>query len=247
MRCLTRKVFIGMIVVTFCSMLLLAIFVYKKIIILNNPSNERYPITGIDISHYQGDITWSELVKQNIDFAFIKATEGSNTVDAYFEQNWSNAQETSIVIGAYHFFSFDSSIETQAGNFISTVGALNGKLPPVIDFEFYSNYENNPPDINATRTALQMFLDTLEKYYDAKPIIYTTVKTYILYIKNEFNDYPLWIRNVYYSPNIDIKNKWKFWQYTDRAVLEGYHGDEKYIDMNIFNGSEEDFREMLLK
>lgn len=247
MRFLTRKVFIGIIIFVFCLMLLFAILVYKKIIILNNPSNERYPITGIDISHYQGEIIWSDLQKQNIDFAFIKATEGSSTVDEYFEQNWSNAQETSIVIGAYHFFSFDSSVETQAENFISTVGSLKGKLPPVIDFEFYSNYENNPPDIKTTRMALQKFLDTLENYYGAKPIIYATLKTYNLYIKNEFNDYPLWIRNVYFSPNIGMKNKWEFWQYTDRAILEGYHGDEKYIDMNVFNGTEEDFREMLLK
>lgn len=247
MRYLTRKIFIGIVIVVFCSMLLFAILVYKKIIFLNNPSDERYPITGIDISHYQGDIIWSDIEKQNIDFAFIKATEGSNFVDEYFKQNWINAQETSIAIGAYHFFSFDSSVETQAENFISTVGSLKGKLPPVIDFEFYSNYENNPPDVKTTRKALQMFLNTLENYYGVKPIIYATLKTYNLYIKDEFNDYPLWIRNVYYSPNIGMKNKWKFWQYTDRAVLEGYHGDEKYIDMNIFNGTEEDFRKMLLK
>jgi lysozyme len=186
-------------------------------------------------------------VNQNIDFAFIKATEGSNSVDEYFEQNWRNAQETPIVIGAYHFFSIDSSIETQAENFISTVGSLNEKLPPVIDFELYGNYVDNLPDIKTTRTNLQMLLNILENYYGSKPIIYTTVKSYNLYIKNEFNDYPLWIRNVYYSPNIGMKYKWKFWQYTDRAVLEGYHGDEKYIDMNVFCGTEEDFRDMLLK
>jgi lysozyme len=244
---LNKKVLIGMIIVLFCLMLLFAILVYKKIIIINHPSNERYPIAGVDISHYQGNINWNDLARQNIDFAFIKATEGSGTVDEYFKQNWSNAQETTIIIGAYHFFSFDSSVETQAENYISSVGSLNGKLPPVIDFEFYSNYEDNPPDVNITRAALQNLLDKLENYYGAKPMIYATAKSYNLYIKDEFNDYSLWIRNVYYSPNIGMKNKWKFWQYTDRAVLEGYHSDEEYIDMNVFNGTEEDFRDMILK
>lgn len=228
-------------------MLLFTFFVYKKIIIINNPSSERYPIRGVDVSHYQGDINWNDIVNQNIDFAFMKATEGSNNVDKYFKQNWSKAQKTPIVIGAYHFFSFDSDVKTQAENFISTVGSLKGKMPPVIDFELYSNYERNPPDIITTRADLQLFLDTLEKYYGVKPIIYTTVKLYNLYIKNQFNDYPLWIRNVYYSPNIGMKYKWTFWQYTDRAVLKGYHGDENYIDMNVFNGTEDEFRDILLE
>jgi lysozyme len=221
--------------------------VYKKIVIINNPSDNKYPITGVDISHYQGDINWNDIYNQNIDFAFMKATEGSSTLDEYFERNWSNAQETPIVIGAYHFYSFDSNVETQAENFISTVGSLKGKMPPVIDFEFYSNYENNPPDIKTTRADLQLFLDILEDYYGVKPIIYATVKSYNLYIKNEFNEYPLWIRNVYYSPDLGMKNRWTFWQYTDTAVLKGYHGDEKYIDMNVFRGTEKEFSALLIK
>ncbi len=247
MRRLRRKIFIGLVILVFCSLLLFTILVYKKIVIINNPSDNKYPITGVDISHYQGSINWNDIYNQNIDFAFMKATEGSSTIDEYFERNWSNAQETPIVVGAYHFYSFDSSVETQAENFISTVGSLKGKMPPVIDFEFYSNYEKNPPDINTTRANLQLLLDILEDYYGVKPIIYATVKSYNLYIKSEFTEYPLWIRNVYYSPDLGMKNRWTFWQYTDTAVLKGYHGDEKYIDMNVFHGTEKEFNDLLIK
>jgi lysozyme len=52
---------------------------------------------------------------------------------------------------------------------------------------------------------------------------------------------------VYYSPNIDLKGKWKFWQYTDRAKLKGYSGDEQYIDKNIFNGTENEFLQLLIE
>ena len=34
---------------------------------------------------------------------------------------------------------------------------------------------------------------------------------------------------------------WKFWQYTGRGRLEGYSGEEKFIDLNVFNGSKEEF------
>ena len=226
--------------------IILVVLVYMKIIILNHPSNEKYEVSGIDVSHYQGQIDWKVMETKNIDFAFIKATEGSQTVDEYFNDNWRNARKTTIPIGAYHFFSFESSAETQANNYISTVGSLNGSLPPVIDFEFYGTYENNPPNIDKTRAELHNMLNILEKYYGKKPIIYATRKTYKMYIKDEFEGYPLWIRNVYYSPDLDMNNKWVFWQYTDRAVMDGYYGDEKYIDMNVFNGTKEEFEKRFI-
>jgi|GEM_PF-5758884 len=47
-----------------------------------------YPVRGVDVSSYQGDIDWEILSEQNIHFAFIKATEGSSFVDEYFETNY---------------------------------------------------------------------------------------------------------------------------------------------------------------
>ena len=34
---------------------------------------------------------------------------------------------------------------------------------------------------------------------------------------------------------------WTFWQYSNRGKLNGYNGKEKFIDMNVFKGSEEEF------
>ena len=39
-----------------------------------------------------------------IGFAFIKATEGVDNVDAQFERNWLHAGEENIPKGAYHYF-----------------------------------------------------------------------------------------------------------------------------------------------
>lgn len=74
-----------------------------------------------------------------------------------------------------------------------------------------------------------------------KPIIYATVKSYKLYLADAFQEYDIWIRNVITSPRLSDGREWTFWQYTDRGKLEGYQGDEKYINMNVFHGSREDF------
>lgn len=61
------------------------------------------------------------LLKQGIEFAFIKATEGSSFIDEKFNINYQNASKTNLKIGAYHFFSYDSEGSTQADNFIRTI------------------------------------------------------------------------------------------------------------------------------
>lgn len=201
-----------------------------------------YELCGIDVSHYQGDIDWQRLGNEKIDFAFIKATEGSSYVDEKFAENWRAAEQTDLYIGAYHFFSFDSEGRIQADWYIQTVGELSGRLAPVVDVEYYGDKEANPPSKEQVTVQLKDFLNALEEHYLIKPIIYTTYTVYHRYIEDEFQEYPLWIRNVYYSPDIDLNGKWQFWQYTDRAVLEGYEGTEKYIDLNVFRGSEEELR-----
>ena len=105
----------------------IALLLWNGIIWFNNPSNKDYPIRGVDVSHYQGDIDWAALSSQDIEFAFIKATEGSSYVDEYFDYNFKQAQASGIDAGAYHFFSYDSAGLTQAENFIRTVTPFEGR------------------------------------------------------------------------------------------------------------------------
>lgn len=205
-----------------------------------------YAVQGVDVSHYQGDIDWNVLEAQEVEFAFIKATEGSGHVDRKFWQNWEAVDRTDIKAGAYHFFSFDSPAETQAQLYIDTVGDLTGRLMPVVDIEFYGDKFSNPPDEKEIVEELKTMLRILEKEYGVKPMVYTTYTFYYKYLSGEIDEYPLWIRNVYFSPNIDLHHKWTFWQYTDKAVLEGYSGGEKYIDRNVFNGNLEELDKYMI-
>lgn len=214
---------------------------------LNSPSREQYPIRGVDVSEYQGEIDWKVLSEQDISFAFIKATEGSSYVDRYFEYNFENALKTDLKIGAYHFFSYDSSGKTQAENFINTVPVVDGALPPVADVEFYADKAQNPPNKESVQKELNDFLDSLENHYGKKPIIYATMKSYRLYIEDDYCDYDIWIRDIVKSPKLKDERQWIFWQYTDRETLDGYTGEERFIDMNVFYASETDWEKYLTR
>lgn len=205
-----------------------------------------YEVQGVDVSHYQGDIDWEILAGEDIDFVFIKATEGSGHTDSKFAENWLAANDTDLKVGAYHFFSFDSPAETQAKLYIETVGDLSGNLIPVVDIEFYGDKFSDPPEEEELVEELKTMLALLEEEYGVKPMVYTTYTFYYKYLDGEIDGYPLWIRNVYFSPNLDMRGEWTFWQYTDQAVLEGYSGAEEHIDMNVFYGSLDELDEYVI-
>ncbi len=205
---------------------------------LNRIIASRYEILGADVSHWQGDVDFSLLEQQGVRFAFIKATEGSAHVDEKFEENLARVQETDMKFGFYHFFSFDSPGETQAENYIARVPALENLLSPVIDVEYYGDYFRHPPEIEPVQAQLRAMIDRLEAHYGKKPILYATQRAYRRYIQGAFDDCDLWIRSVYLPP---LNADWTFWQYTDRARLNGYSGTEKFIDLNVFRGDAEAF------
>lgn len=222
------------------------IMFYNGIIWFNSPDSSTYPIRGVDVSHYQNEIDWQLLASQDISFAFIKATEGSGMVDECFEYNWTEAGKTDIYIGAYHFFSFDSSGITQAENFINTVPACENMLPPVIDLEFYGDKSSNPPSKEYTKKILNDIISKLKEHYGMNPIIYANESIYKMYLYNEYENNPIWIRNIIQPPSFpeNDSRKWTFWQYSNRQKMKGYNGEEKFIDMNVFNGSREEFLEL---
>lgn len=202
------------------------------------PDAERYEVMGVDVSDYQGVIDWEMLEAQGVRFAFIKATEGSGYADGSFRRNITAAADTDIRISAYHFFSFDSAGETQADNFIRTVGDSELDMPPAVDIEYYGDKALHKPSRSETREKLGALLERLEQHYGVKPVIYTTLSAYLRYVRRDFSDYPLWIRSVDAEPDII---GWTFWQYSGNGILDGYYGDEKYIDLNVYNGTEEEF------
>lgn len=191
----------------------------------------KYPVFGVDVSNYQGDINWQKLEEQGVKFAFIKATEGSGHTDESIRRNIERASETGIKISAYHFFSFDSPGETQADNYIAAVGDDEITLPPVIDIEYYGDKKKNKPTAEETEAILRPLLERLEEHYGVKPMIYTTLPVYYKYVSKKFSDYPLWIRSVNFEPDLV---DWTFWQYDDHGKLEGYYGDEQYIDFTVY-------------
>lgn len=205
------------------------------------PTN--YGIHGIDVSKYQETIDW-ESVKQmkvedvQIGFTFIKATEGNVNEDRCFKRNWKNAKEAGIPRGAYHFFLATKSGKTQAENFISTVELQPGDLPPVLDVE-----QSYGVKADKLRQRVKEWLETVENYYGVRPIVYTNVDFYKQILKDDFDNYPLWVAHYLQKEKPRIYRNWHFWQYSEQGHVNGVLFK---VDFNVFNGDSTEFKNMLI-
>lgn len=206
------------------------------------PAN--YQVYGIDVSHYQDDIDWQELSKMNIrgirlQFAFIKATEGATYQDRFFVKNWGEAKQAGLLCGAYHYFKPGVSGKDQAENFIQTVKLEKGDLPPVLDFEVLEG-ESRKEVISEAK----IWLNSVEKAFKIKPIIYSSRNFYREFLQAELSDYPLWVAH-YQVPRPGLaENQWLFWQFTEKATVNGVNGS---ADLNVFNGSWADLNNLTKK
>ncbi len=182
---------------------------------------------GVDVSSYQGKIDWHTLAEQ-IDFAYIKATEGKSYIDECYYYNAENALKENIKVGAYHFFSFGSSGAEQGENFVKTLRGFDFSLAPCIDVELYGEYKKNPRSVESVKKDFDDLVLLLQNSLGQKPIVYTTPVTYFKY-KDIFKGCDLWIRDVYFYP---FYADFSIWQYSDKGKIDGYKGQEEYMDLD---------------
>ena len=227
----------------FLSIIFIAvlIFIFYKFFSGNHPSKEKFPVRGIDISHHQGKIDWNKLKSEDITFVFMKATEGGDYKDSAFSDNWKNSIGAGFTVGAYHYYNLCKPGIEQANNFIQTVPKIPNALPPVIDLEFGGHCKKGISR-DEIISGIFDFLDTVKNYYHKTPIIYTTHEFYNQYLKNDFANCTIWIRDIFSQPELPGNRHWSFWQFSSMETLNGIDGR---VDENVFNGTKVEFEKML--
>jgi len=203
----------------------------------------RYTIHGIDVSRYQEIVDWESVKAMNVEgirmgFCFIKATEGVESEDRRFKRNWAKAKEAGLARGAYHFFIASKSGRAQAEHFIKTVELQPGDMPPVLDVE-----QTNGQPSRKVRERAREWLKTVENYYGVKPIIYANVDFYQQILKDEFDDYPLWVAHYLQKEKPRIYRPWHFWQYSEQGHVNGIFCR---VDFNAFYGDSSEFKNLMI-
>lgn len=189
---------------------------------------------GIDVSEWQGDINWALVAQSGVQFAFIKATEGTSFVDRQLTSNWRNSKANGIIRGAYHYGHPENHAETEAGHFMATMQAQAPLEPGDL---LALDLEEGTGDLSAWTLA---FLRTVEMLAGFKPLFYSTSSFIVDHqIRNEpeIGNYGLWIAS-WGVPSPWVPSPWEFWachQYTDSLIVPGISDtvDGDYFNLSV--------------
>lgn len=183
---------------------------------------------GIDVSHYQGRIDWKAVRNTGkVLYAYVKATESTGLVDDTYAYNVREAHNAGIPVGCYHFFSPTTDANDQLKNFTSNVDLKGQDLVPMVDVELRGK-SPLPQFINRLKT----FIQGIEKHYNVKPILYTSVNFYNKYLAGHFDEYIYMIaRYAEEIPQPDKGCKFGLWQYSATGRINGIHGS---VDCSCF-------------
>lgn len=206
-------------------------------------------INGIDVSHHN-NVDWKKIqdlnLSQNIYFAFLKASEGTDFVDSKFAAYRTESTDAGLLCGAYHFLLPTKDPVKQAKHFTDQIGALKpGEMPPVVDIEWsVRNGKELWKEIKAKERieVTKTFLDEAEKRLGVKPVIYTAVAFWRDFITKPnkpadyafFIDYPLWIVNL--QGNLTTPDPWAV-----PTFVQNHFGEKAPPKASAFDKLDHDF------
>lgn len=183
---------------------------------------------AVDISTYQGNISFDALKAAGVKYVLIRIGYGreSYQIDNQFMNNYRKAKAAGIPVGGYFFSYADSAADAivEANNCLSMIKGLQFELPIFYDVE----------------------LDAIAKL--GKRTVTNVINNFIGVLKQ--NNYeaglytnPNWLKNYMYADEVKTDNLWlACWSsskekpnYKNLAIWQ-YGGDTNYIDGSTLPG-----------
>jgi len=194
------------------------------------PHRHRHLVRGIDVSHYQGAINWRGVARDDVAFAYVKATEGVAGRDARFAPNWRGARRAGVRVGAYHYFVFCRSARAQARNFLAVAPRTASALPPAVDLE---PARGCPVRLTGeeVRRELNAYLAIVEARQRRRAVLYVTPQFYAAYWRY-LPRRQMWRRSI--SLTSTPNGSWTVWQYGSRGRVSGIR---THVDLNVVRAS----------
>ena len=192
---------------------------------------------GVDVSRFQGEIDWSKVKEDGIEFAIIRAgyrgiTEGKVIADETFEDNIKGAIENGIDVGVYFYSQAINKEEAleEANSVIEMIEPYKITYPVVIDIE--SADSDNARTLNLTSKEYEevanVFCDRVEEA-GYKSMVYGNLLSFTLLMNAEnVDNRDIWFAQ--YNPSLYYPYHFDIWQYTSAGKVAGI---EKSVDLNI--------------
>ena len=190
---------------------------------------------GIDVSSWQGSISWGDVKSSGVDFAIIRTGYGSEQwdkqTDAYFNANYNGATANGIKVGVYHF-SYATTVAAAAEEARMCLSILNGRP---LDYPVFMDIETSAQRL-LSRELLSSIAQTFCSAIEAggyKAGIYSSPSIYNSNLSSSTLDpYDKWVAH-WGVDAAKYSNPYTVWQYGS-ATVPGISGavdqDYSYMD-----------------
>lgn len=181
-------------------------------------------IKGIDVSKYQGQIDWTAVRADGVEFAMVRAGYGmyAHQKDPYFDQNVQGAQAAGVQVGAYHY-SYAQSVEDarrEAELFLSWLAPYSLDYPVAFDIEDGSQEGLSSETLTqiveafcgAVEAAGYYTMVYANKYWLQHKLIYDRIKRW-----------DIWL--AHYAAVTDYDREHGIWQCSSREQIAGISGN----------------------
>lgn len=161
-------------------------------------------VKGVDVSSYQS----SSFSTKGLDFAFVKATEGTSYLNPRMSAQASHAREAGLVVGFYHFLR-PGSMKDQAKYFVE-------KAAERADDPLFADWE----DADVSCASKDAFLAEVQRLRgaDHRVGLYCNRDFWLNRDTTSEAGDALWIADYVTAGEPRIEAAWKFHQYTDTPL-----------------------------
>lgn len=195
-------------------------------------------LTGIDVSEHQGEIDWSRVAADGVDFAIIRvgrrgSTAGGIYEDEYFRRNIAGATAAGLRVGVYFYSQAIDEREAaeEAAWVLEMIAPYEITFPVVFDWEIVGGAEARTYTVSRQTlcAATRAFCGAVAEAGYEPMIYFTRYLGYRKYILRNLTDYGFWYAEYEDRPRTAFD--FDIWQYSDTGRVDGIDGD---VDLNIY-------------
>ncbi len=200
-------------------------------------------LEGIDVSRYQGTISWPRVAGAGKRFVVMRATLGQTYVDPAYATNHAGAEAAGLPVAAYHFASPSGAAGDavrQADSFVEHAALQVGDLVPALDLE-----QSGGLSVGALQSWVSAWLGEVYARVGVRAMIYTSPSFWASAMGDtamfsEQGYSVLWIAHWDASspkvPGGDWGGAgWTFWQYSNCGSVAGISG---CVDLDRYDGTD---------
>ena len=187
---------------------------------------------GIDVSEFQGDINWSKVKNNHIEFAILKFANIYDNqkihFDTTFERNYIECKKLNIPIGAY-IYNYCNSIINLEKNMTRILSKLKLKsksfeLPLFLDMEDNDILSEGKSELSKL---CSKFCEIVNKS-SFIPGVYANLNWLKNYLDvSQFSDAKIWVAQ--YNSECTYNGSYMIWQYSNSGTINGISGN---VDLN---------------